>query len=126
MKLIADQLSEAGMKVWGYNFNYVSPQSAKAGLGAAHAAELFYVFKTHFKEVNEDQKRLTDEIHSRFANFIKTGDPNLSGEDGGAEGAVKWPQYRPDGKLLQFDVETKAVDFPGLDDMKFMQSVLYE
>ena len=122
LKLFADRMSEAGMKVWGYNFNYVSAENAKAGLGAPHAEEMAYIFRTHSGAVNEDQKRLTDEMHNRFVNFIKTGDPN--GELSTPSGA-DWPQYKTNGALLQFDKEVKAVDFPGLDDMNFMQEVLY-
>ena len=121
LKCFADRMSEAGMKVWGYNFSYVSQRNAKAHLGAAHAAELPYVFRTLVGEDTEDRRRLADEIHSRFVNFIKTGDPN--GELKTPSGA-EWPGYRSDGKLLQFDKEVKAVEFPDLDDMKFMQSVL--
>ena len=122
LKLFADRMSEAGMKVWGYNFNYVSAENAKAGLGAPHAEEMAYIFRTHSGAVNEDQKRLTDEMHNRFVNFIKTGDPN--GELSTPSGA-DWPQYKTNGALLQFDKEVKAVDFPGLEDMNFMQEVLY-
>ncbi|MBQ9528422.1 MAG: carboxylesterase family protein, partial [Fretibacterium sp.] len=123
MKFFADRMSEVGMKVWGYNFNYVSQRNAKAGLGAAHAAELPYIFKTLSGEDTEERRQLSDEMHSRFANFIKTGDPNNSGQE--APSHTAWPQYKPDGALLQFDKEVKPIGFPGLDDMKFMQSVLY-
>lgn len=122
LKLFADRMSEAGMKVWGYNFDYISPENAQARLGASHAEEMPYIFRTHSGTINEDQKRLTDEMHNRFVNFIKTGDPN--GELRTPSG-TEWPVYKPNGALLRFDREVRVTGFPGLEDMKFMQDVLY-
>jgi para-nitrobenzyl esterase len=94
MKRFADIAADAdaGAGVYLYKFKYVSPGDGRKGLGATHAAELPFVFNTLESGglSGSEAEKLADEMHTRWANFIKTGDPNV-GET--PPGGVKWPKY---------------------------------
>lgn len=120
MKVFADAYADSGEDVYAYRFNYVSEEAAKRGLGANHAAELPYVFAN--PRGGEDAK-LISEMHLRWANFIRNGDPNV-GEKPPTQ--IEWPKYDSESSnMLIFDKTLTTAPMPGKSDMEFMQDVMY-
>jgi para-nitrobenzyl esterase len=93
-KRFADIAAKAGANVYLYKFNYVSPANERNGLGAIHSGELPFVFGNlgsgYFSETGAAAQKLMAEMHTRWANFIKHGDPNIG--DAPPTG-VTWPKY---------------------------------
>ena len=54
--------------------------------GAHHAAEIPFVFDSHFLPINPSGERLTDVMVAYWTNFAKSGNPN-------GETIPKWPAY---------------------------------
>ena len=81
--------------VFFYRFDHAPPFSAgspRAGWGASHFAELWYVFNHLDQEPwrwNAADRRLADQMSSYWVNFVKAGDPNESG-------LPPWPQFDAD------------------------------
>jgi para-nitrobenzyl esterase len=76
--------------------------------GAVHSAEIEYALgnlatNKHYAWEPADYK-LSEQMESYFANFIKTGDPNGSG-------LTKWPAYAADGgfQVMDLDINSRAV-----------------
>jgi para-nitrobenzyl esterase len=104
MKRFADIAAEAGAGVYLYKFKYVAPEDGRKGLGATHAAELPFVFDTLASGglSGPEAEKLAGEMHTRWANFIKSGDPNVGG--GPLPSGVKWPKYDPkEAEVLYLD-----------------------
>lgn len=100
-KSVADLLSSKGVPVYRYRYSYTAEATqAQFPLGAKHAGEIPYFFKT-LKARYGDNVTARDEKASRLAsgylvNFVKTGNPN--GHD-----LVKWPRYETAGlSILDF------------------------
>ncbi|MDR3348465.1 MAG: carboxylesterase family protein [Acidaminococcales bacterium] len=111
-KRFADIAADVGSGVYMYKFKYVYIPPVN-GLGAPHAAELPFVFNTLALLGLSDPEavKLADETHTRWANFIKTGDPNV-GEM--PPSAVKWPKYdSKDTNVLYLD---KRITSGALED----------
>lgn len=87
-RFIARAHAARGRKAWLYVFTRVSPGAEKRGLGAFHGAEAGYVFGTVAGPVGHDETdhRLAKRLCDAWAQFVKTGDPNV------AE-SVEWPGY---------------------------------
>jgi para-nitrobenzyl esterase len=103
MKRFADIAAGAGIDVYLYKFKYVTPEAGRRGLGATHTAELPFVFNTLASAglSGPEAEKLADETHTRWANFIKSGDPNV-GEN--LPSGVKWPKYDPkEAEVLYLD-----------------------
>ena len=77
----ARAMDRQGSPVWMYHFT----KPVWGWMGAAHAAEIKYVFGNLEKPSAEDEK-LSDAFMDYWVQFAKTGDPN------GAE-LVSWPSY---------------------------------
>ncbi len=126
MKVFADAYAAQGLDVYGYYFTHVSPQHAKTGEGAKHGAEMPYIFDT-FAATNEkdptpEMLRLRDEIQTRFANFIISGDPNQGEEP---LSGVLWPKYRAESPvMIRFDERLRLQDMPDREDAAFIAEVL--
>ncbi len=76
--------------------------------GAVHSAEIEYALgnlatNKHYAWEPADYK-LSEQMETYFANFIKNGDPN-------GPGLPKWPAYAPDKgfQIMKLDVESGAV-----------------
>ena len=87
-------------KVFFYSFNQAPPfpsNSVRAGWGASHFAELWYVFDHLDQDPYQwstSDRRLADAMSSYWVNFVKTGNPN-------AVGLPDWLEFKTDnGPLL--------------------------
>ena len=98
----------AGGKVWLYRFTQAPPfpaGSVRAGWGASHFAELWYMFDHLSQEPwtwTPADHRLADTMSSYWVNFVATGDPN--GPD-----LPHWPSNRSEGSpVMALDTPHKA------------------
>ncbi|MDR1360667.1 MAG: carboxylesterase family protein [Deltaproteobacteria bacterium] len=89
-KRFADLAAAAGNSVYLYNFTYAAPQAEQNGLGAAHAGELPFVFNNLAAAGLTGPQELAEAMHTRWANFIRTGDPN---EGEAPADQARWPGY---------------------------------
>jgi para-nitrobenzyl esterase len=72
--------------------------------------------------LSDEDRAFVDEVHNRWLNFIKSGDPN-DGADVGAE----WAPYTPDGKetlVLNEDSHMEASE--QADDIEFLMSMVWD
>ncbi len=123
MKPYADALAENGQKVYGYRFNYETAENKENGLGAHHGSEIQYAFGNLPEEADTEQQKLSDEMFTRWVNFMKSGDPNT---DGQTSAEVKWPAYdSKNSQMLIFDTEITTSEMPGKEDMIFMEDIMF-
>jgi para-nitrobenzyl esterase len=94
-----------------YLFSHVPPQRpggrsyAEPMDGAAHGAELFYVFNnlryTDWPWTDVD-RRIADDMSNYWVNFAKALDPN-------GPGLTRWPAYKPNSEqFLNIDDQTRV------------------
>jgi len=93
MRFYADAQARAGNKAWLYHFVHRPPYDpGKPDLGAAHTAEIPYVFddlaaprtfpgqsSVALMAGNPKEEALADQVSSYWVNFARTGDPNGAG-----------------------------------------------
>ncbi|MDR1545529.1 MAG: carboxylesterase family protein [Deltaproteobacteria bacterium] len=123
MKTLADALSSRGLDVYGYNFDYISPENQAKGIGAMHTDELAYAFNN--LEAGglkaSDHQTLADEIHLRWVNFIKTGDPNQGLQ---LPSNLQWPKYDPqNSQVMIFNSELAVKTLPDKDNLEFFEKL---
>jgi para-nitrobenzyl esterase len=99
----ARQMQRQNNDTWMYHFTQTSP--TWPWLGAAHAAEIRYVFNTldasKIKDVDRD---IAKSMIGYWVQFAKTGDPNV-------DGLPTWPGYTADNdKHLEIGKQTKIGD----------------
>ncbi len=87
----AAQMATLGGQTWMYYFTRQRSGRHGAALGAYHGAEIPYVFDTHddWLPTNATDRALTDTMMDYWAQFARTGDPNIAGR-------APWPRYRPE------------------------------
>jgi para-nitrobenzyl esterase len=118
-KVFADLLARAGNKVFMYNYNYAIPGNP---LGAYHSSELAYVFKTD-AVTGDEGTQLAEEMHVRWINFIKNGDPNVGIRP---PTDTPWPQYHTEKpEVLLFDKGVSAGPLPDKENNDFAEQLLY-
>lgn len=77
-----------------YRFEHVDEWRMPKRTRAAHGEEVFYVFKTLDRKLDDPpsptpgDEKLADEVHARWVAFAKTGSPNVTG-------MTVWPLYSP-------------------------------
>ncbi|MDR1030396.1 MAG: carboxylesterase family protein [Treponema sp.] len=118
-KVFADTLAHNN-SVFMYNYNFAAPGNP---LGAYHAGEIPHVFNTVGESASEESKKVAQEMHTRWINFIKNGDPN-SGVT--LPSATQWPKYDPEKpEVIFFDTEVTAGTLPDQENLDFVAQVLY-
>ncbi|PHQ34868.1 carboxylesterase/lipase family protein [Rhodopirellula bahusiensis] len=93
----ARAMDNQGSDVWMYHFT----KPVRGWMGAAHAAEIGYVFGKLENPILEDAK-LSDAFMNYWVQFAKAGNPNL-------EGLPEWPAYITDSdrhQLMDSTIET--------------------
>lgn len=81
----ARQMQRQGNETWMYHFTQTSP--SWPWLGAAHAAEIRYVFNTlEESKIKDVDREIAKSMIGYWVQFAKTGDPNV-------DGLLKWPGY---------------------------------
>ena len=95
----AKALSQNGIPVWMYRFDYNDGKK----YGATHAAELQYVWgNPQLKQPTNEKQQLTENIHNAWVAFIKTGSPNV-------KTLPKWPNYNDTRQVMSFDTINKVI-----------------
>jgi len=111
----AKALVQTGVPVWMYRFDY-----AKGSLGAAHAAELPFVWydpATNF--AGPEKKQLAVNMHNAWVAFIKTGNPNTSG-------LPQWPNYNNESRqVMIFDTPSQVTGLKEIFDDKDFPSAVF-
>lgn len=104
---LAESRRARGARTWAYEFAWRSPV---AGLGAAHAMELGFVFD---RIASDDWVRLggadapqslADTMHGAWIRFARTGDPG-------------WPEWDAERTTMRFDTESAVVRSAGEDEL---------
>jgi para-nitrobenzyl esterase len=111
----AKALLQTGIPVWMYRFDY-----AKGPFGAGHAAELQYVWYNPAENIADTaKKQLAINMHSAWAAFIKTGNPNI-------RGSPQWPNYNPGSKqVMLFDTPAQVIGLTEVFDDKDFPSAVF-
>jgi para-nitrobenzyl esterase len=123
-KRLADMISQLA-PTYVYRFEYASVPAKIVGLGAHHAGELPFVFKslpTPNLIMGLCAKRLAGEIQARWASFIKNGDPNPPK----VAPEAKWPVYdAKDPRVLILDKKIRAAKMPDQTALDLMAEAFY-
>jgi para-nitrobenzyl esterase len=120
-KVFLDTISPQ-MPVFMYNFNFAVPDLP---LGAHHVAELKYAFNTLATAgaAGAEHEKLAGEMHTRWINFIKNGDPNVGMTP---PTATQWPQYdTAKTEVIFFDSEITTGSLPNKENLDFAARLLY-
>ncbi len=121
--VFADELSRRGKKVWHYHFKHAPRVLDLVGMGPTHAIELMYVFKTLPRVLlrNQSNALVADDVHARWVNFVKTGDPNEGLAVNGA-----WPRYHAENRRSMV-LQEEAHDAPTeeTDEVAFYLQLLW-
>lgn len=91
-RFVAKQMTQAGVPVWLYRFNYVIESMRPRQAAALHASELPFLFETldayQGHSVTEKDRTAAKDFSSYFINFVKSGQPN-------GQGLPAWPKFDP-------------------------------
>lgn len=123
MNFLGDAYARAGNPVYAYHYGYKTAMDIECGFGARHGGEGMLVFDNLRPDASESDKILAKEMHNRWVNFIKTGDPNngLSTPSG-----VVWPKYDPESSMmLYFNNKITSEIMPEKENMKFLEELLF-
>jgi len=106
--------------VYMYRFSRVSPLSRSRGGGAAHTAEVEYVWDHIAADTSQYEavdRALSHAIAGAWVQFAKTGNPN------GAS-LPQWPPYKaPEYRLLEYGNEITIKSNDGDPNITFFQRV---
>nr|WP_308238425.1 carboxylesterase family protein [Phenylobacterium sp. J367] len=92
---VARLQSKAGQPVYLYHFSYVTPAEREKSLGAAHAAEIKYVFGGAAQKFAPEDVAISKAMNAYWAAFAKTGNP-------GSAGGPAWPRFAPKETAIEF------------------------
>ncbi|MDP9079163.1 MAG: carboxylesterase family protein [Bacteroidota bacterium] len=112
----AKALSQNGIPVWMYRFDYDNDEK----YGARHGVELHYIWSNpKVKDKKPGQDKLDLEMHSAWVSFIKTGNPNVSA-------LPNWPLYKNDTRqVMIFDGVNKVEGMKEVFDDKSFPSQVF-
>lgn len=93
--------ADAGSPVWTYHFDYVDTAHRGQTPGAAHCADMGYVFGT-LQDPSPEDAALSRTMQSYLLNFMRNGDPN-------GAGLPEWPRQAADHSALLIQNQVQAV-----------------
>ena len=106
-----------------YHFDYDPFEHKKSHRGVSHSSEIAYVFSTLPEGAQKDMKKVSDNMHQRFVNFIKTGDPNFNGK---SMTPIRWPLYNERSpKVYKIDKLPYVENFKLKDRLDKLEELLY-
>ncbi len=120
-----DTQAKTGKPVYRFQFDKAVPipeAEKSAGLktfGAAHAAEIEYVFRmldSKKADWQPDDYKVAETMNVYWANFIKTGDPN-------GQGLSPWPSYTKTHDVMHIDVASHAAPEQHRDRYEFLETL---
>ncbi|MHB9296597.1 hypothetical protein PilKf_02370 [Pillotina sp. SPG140] len=125
-KLLADTLAN-NTNVYLYKFDFAAPLFEGLEPAAYHSLELPYAFNNLAVSgiSGKEHEKLAGEIHTRWVNFIKNGDPNVGATP---PTNVTWPQYdKAKAGVIFFDNNVTAGPLPAQEkeDLDFTVNILY-
>jgi para-nitrobenzyl esterase len=127
-KLFADALGD-NTPVYLYKHDFVTPNNPIQGLGPGvyHGSEMVYAFNNLAIRglSGKEHEKIAGEIHTRWVNFIKNGDPNVGATP---PTNVTWPQYnKANTSVIVFDesVTTGSLSAKEKEDLDFTVNILY-
>jgi para-nitrobenzyl esterase len=113
----AKVLVQNNIPVWMYRLNY----DKASNLGAAHAAELQFVWNNPDLASSPDmvKKQLAADMHKAWVAFIKTGNPNCST-------LPQWPNYSNNTRqIMSYDSISRAIGLKEVYDDKNFPSAVF-
>lgn len=94
---IARVLAAKGHPVYHFRFSYVAESMRKQWLGAPHATEIPYVFKTlaarYGRDSTANDAAMAKAMHEYWVSFAKAGKPST-------KGAPEWPRYEAKSDMI--------------------------
>jgi len=91
-RFVAKQMTQSGVPVWLYRFDYVAESLRPRTQRAAHASELPFLFETldarYGRAATDKDRAAAQAFNAYFVNFAKTGNPN-------GRGLTGWPKFNP-------------------------------
>jgi para-nitrobenzyl esterase len=87
--------SKAGAPTWLYYFSYVTPAERATSLGAAHTAEIKYVWGGQRQKFVAEDVPVSKAMNAYWAAFAKRGDPDSAG-------GPAWPKFAPKEASIEF------------------------
>ena len=116
----AEAQSKTGQApVYRYRFDRPAPpeENHPQGKYAFHSDELEYVFGTldarHGAVWHPEDRKLSDQMVTYWANFARTGDPN-------GTGLALWPRYDKERKIIHFDSPIAATPDTNRPQFEFL------
>lgn len=122
MKIFSDAMSK-NHRVYMYHFDYAPNEYGHSHRGVSHSSEIPYVFSTLPDGALKDMKTVSSNMHQRFVNFIKTGDPNFNGR---TRTPIRWPLYSEKSpKVYRIDTFPYVETFKLKDRLTKLEEILY-
>lgn len=98
---------------------YFDRHDAKSPEGAAHGAEVPFVFghvDPLFGRATPEDRAFSETMQRYWTNFARTGNPN-------GPGLTPWPAFRePDARVLKFATDVSVQPIPNLEQLKVLDS----
>ena len=112
--------------VYVYHFDHTPPVGPLKKLGAAHGAELTYVFgyptnaMRYLFQMPWNARRdieIANQLRTYWTNFARTGDPN-------SPALPAWPAFNPGQQVLAIGADTRPVPLTNRDEHELMDDYM--